>query len=94
MGAAVDALVTAQTVLEQNVLPMTAMYPIMRAAMENAALAIYLLAPSERDQRPRHTYLVADDDAQLRCTFSKPMGNIDAKVARTRARKEQLERQA
>lgn len=52
MGAAVDALQTLKFVaIENGVMPMTALYPILRAVVESAALAVYLLSPPSRDER-------------------------------------------
>ena len=70
MGAALDSLQTLRAlVLEAKVIPMTGLYPTLRAVVENAALAVYLLAPRERDERLRRTYRVAADETRLRRVF-------------------------
>lgn len=79
MGAAVDALQTLKFVaIENGVMPMTALYPILRAVVESAALAIYLLAPASRDERLRRSYLVAADDARLRSVYEGERGSTSA----------------
>jgi len=39
MATAADALRTVQSILKANEVPMTALYPLLRAAVENASLA-------------------------------------------------------
>jgi hypothetical protein len=83
MLAAVDALRTTQTILEpviagNGALPMSALYPILRAAIESAALAIYLLEPTSRDERLRRSYLVAAEDAKYNGSFAASMGNAES----------------
>lgn len=84
MSASLDALLTIKGVLQSNVLPMTALYPMLRAAIENAALAIYLLAPEARDERLRRTYIVAADDAKWRSAFEESLGKEGARERRQR----------
>lgn len=90
MATAADALKTVQAILETNSVPMTALYPLLRAAIENAALAIYLLAPADRDTRLMHSYQVADDDAKWRSVFATEIGSQDASATRTSASAEIL----
>ncbi|HTL41781.1 MAG TPA: hypothetical protein VL294_09930 [Pseudolysinimonas sp.] len=79
MGAAVDALQTLKFVaIENGVMPMTALYPLLRAVLESAALAIYLLSPPSRDERLRRSYLVAADDARLRSVYETERGSTSA----------------
>lgn len=79
MGAAVDALQTLKFVaIENGVIPMTALYPLLRAVVESAALAIFLLSPRSRDERLRRSYCVAADDARLRSIFEKQHANAGA----------------
>lgn len=51
INASWDALNTVRLVLKSNELPMTGMYPLLRAAIENAALAVWTLHPIARDER-------------------------------------------
>jgi hypothetical protein len=90
MATAADALRTIRAILETNEVPMTALYPLLRAAVENSALAIYLLAPAARDIRLVRTYQVADDDAKWRCVFATTLGQEDAWVTRMRSKAEIL----
>ncbi|MDO7883512.1 hypothetical protein [Antiquaquibacter soli] len=77
--AALDALMTVQLILEQNVIPMIGLYPLLRAAIENSALAIYLLEPVERDERLRRAYWVAAEDARLRYVHEREREAPDAR---------------
>jgi len=77
--AAVDALKAVQTILEPVIagtgsLPMSALYPMIRAAIESASLAIYLLEPTVRDERLQRSYLVAAEDAKYLSTFAEALG--------------------
>ena len=79
MFAAVDALKAVQTILEPVItgtgsLPMSALFPMIRAAIESASLAIYLLEPTGRDERLRRSYLVAAEDAKYLGTFGEALG--------------------
>ena len=79
MFAAVDALKAVQTILEPVIagtgsLPMSALSPMIRAAIESASLAIYLLEPTRRDERLRRSYLVAAEDAKYLGTFGDALG--------------------
>ena len=79
MFAAVDALMAVQTILEPVIagsgsLPMSALFPMIRAAIESASLAIYLLEPLDRDERLRRSYLVAAEDAKYLSTFGEALG--------------------
>jgi len=75
LNAAVDALQTIRVLMtEARVVPMMAIYPLLRMVIENAALAVYLLAPVDRDERLRRTYCVADDDARLRSVNEQERG--------------------
>jgi hypothetical protein len=78
MNAALDALMTIKLVLEANVLPMTALYPMLRAVIECGSLAVYLLAPADRDERLRRAYWVGEDDARWRSAFNTTQGAEDA----------------
>jgi hypothetical protein len=85
MTAAFDALRSVQTILESvidgtGMLPMSALYPVLRAAIESAALAIYLLEPAGRDERLRRSYLVAADDSKYNGTFAASIGNLNNTV--------------
>ena len=80
LGTAADALNTAQIILAPvedgtGGLPMTGLYPVLRAAIESAALAIYLLEPTDRDERLRRSYQVAAEDAKYQGTFATNTGN-------------------
>lgn len=75
MSAAVDALHHVQTVLRSVVsegagLPMSALYPVLRTAVESASLAIYLLEPTKRDERLRRSFWVAAEDAKYADSFA------------------------
>lgn len=79
MQSSVDALLAVSTLLEgviggTGALPMTALYPMIRTAIESAALAMYLLEPVSRDERLRRSYLVADADAMYNDMFTIGMG--------------------
>lgn len=78
LNAAVDSLITVKTILEpvargDAALPMSGLYPMLRAAIESGALAVYLLHPEERDERLRRSYWVADEDANYLDKFSRSM---------------------
>lgn len=88
MSAALDSLMTIQRILEVRELPMTALYPMLRAAIENASVAIYLLQPEDRDERLRRSFFVADDDAKWRSSFETSFGNPDAQTRRHNTRAE------
>ena len=93
MQIAWDALHTLQSILEEAIhkggeIPMAALYPILRAAIENSSLAIYLLEPTERDERLRRAYQVAYDDAKLRCNFATSLDNPAAPWTRARTKVE------
>ena len=80
ISASVDALLTVQTILEpvlagQGALTMSALYPVIRAALESASLAIYLLEPASRDELLRRSYLVAAEDAKYHDTYQESLGN-------------------
>lgn len=84
MSASVDALMAVQTILEPVLtgagdLPMSALYPVLRAALESASLAIYLLEPASRDERLRRSYLVAVEDAKYHDKFQESMGNPNSR---------------
>lgn len=92
MLAAADSLRAARTILErvldrQDALPMVALFPIVRTAMEGASLAIYLLGPLDRDERLRRSYYVAREDARLHDSFGRALGTGSGQVA-TRAEAE------
>ncbi|ANF31884.1 hypothetical protein A0130_09545 [Leifsonia xyli] len=78
MAASLDALLTARMVLEAGTLPMTALYPVFRAAIENASLAIYLLSPDARDDRLVRAYGIAADEAQKQFAFQASLGQDGA----------------
>lgn len=90
LNAAYDSLLTIKALLQSGDLPMTALYPILRAALENASLAIYLLESKVRDERLLRSYRIADDDAKWRCVFAAEIGNDHAWVSRARVRVEIL----
>ena len=80
LGTAADALNTVQLILEPVAngtggLPMTGLYPVLRAAIEGAALAIYLLEPKDRDERLRRSYQIAAVDAKYQGNFAALTGN-------------------
>jgi len=85
MSASLDSLLTVKSLLESNVLPMTALYPMLRSAIENAALAIYLLAPTERDERLRRSFFAAAEDAKYRAIFEESFGTPGGREKRDRA---------
>ena len=79
MFAAVDALMAVQTILKPVIagtgsLPMSALFTMIRAEIESASLAIYLLEPLDRDERLRRSYLVAAEDAKYLSTFGEALG--------------------
>lgn len=81
LGTAADALNTTQMILEPVAngtgrLPMTGLYPVLRAAIESAALAIYLLEPSDRDERLRRSFQIAAEDAKYQGTFFTNTGKV------------------
>jgi hypothetical protein len=96
MGMALDALQTVRRLLEagsgpeteteREPIPMASIYSLLRTAIENAALAVYLLAPEDRDVRLVRSYQVADDDARLRCSYATEMGSQLAPTTRARAK--------
>jgi hypothetical protein len=88
LNAAYDSLVAIRTLLETGELPMTALYPMLRAAIENASLAIYLLESKDRDERLLRSYRIADDDAKWRCVFATETGTEHAWVTRMLVRVE------
>ena len=56
MQVAVDSLLPVQAILETviagtAILPMSGLYPVLRAAIESEALPIFLLDPDDRDER-------------------------------------------
>ncbi|WP_426625347.1 hypothetical protein ACPPVW_04565 [Leifsonia sp. McL0607] len=74
MAASMDALLTARMILEAGTLPITALYPVFRAAIENASLGIYLLSPDARDERLVRAYGIAADEAHKQFEFQKSLG--------------------
>ncbi len=79
MSASMDALLAVKAILERAIdgtgeLPMAALYPMIRASIESASLAVYLLAPDLRDERLRRSYLVASVDARYHGTFAEDVG--------------------
>jgi len=75
----VDALLTVKTVLEpvadlKTELPMSGLYPMIRTAIESGSLALYLLDPTDRDERLRRSYWVAADDASWLEKFTQSTG--------------------
>lgn len=74
MIASLDALSTVRMVLASGTLPMTGLYPMLRAAIENAALALYLLGPEKRDERLLRAYGIAAEEAKYQCTFLDSLG--------------------
>ncbi len=92
LAASGDALRTLlEFILPEGNTPMTVLYPLLRAGLETAALALYLLAPDQRDERLRRTYCVADDDARLRCVHEKERGIEDTEDKRKARRDEILQ---
>lgn len=80
LQAANDALLTLRMlVIEHRTIPMTALYPLLRACIESASLAIYLLEPKLRDDRLRRAYSVAYEDARLRSVNEIERGVANAK---------------
>jgi hypothetical protein len=77
VAASLDAVCAIRALLETEKLPMTALYPLLRSAIENAALAIYLLEPESRDDRLRRSYRVAEDDAKGSSNFRDLMADDD-----------------
>lgn len=88
MNAAIDSLQTVQLILETNTIPMLGLYPLLRAAIESASLAVYMLAPTERDERLRRTYRVADDDARWQGRYGVEVGRPGAQAQRDKIRAE------
>jgi hypothetical protein len=89
MGASLDALMTLQTLLEPvlartGALPMTSLYPLLRSAIENASLAIYLLEPKSRDVRLLRSYKAAADDGKWQTVFMKEIGRENAECWKLR----------
>lgn len=72
INSSFDALKTVQFLLDRNprVLPMTGLYPLLRSAIENASLALYLLAPTERDERLRRAIREAAGEIALQRKFT------------------------
>lgn len=86
MLASADSLRAARTILErvldrQDALPMVALFPIIRTAMECASLAVYLLGPRERDERLQRSYYVAREDALRQDAFGRALGTGSGQVA-------------
>ena len=93
LTSGLDALLVIRAILEpvlerEAPLPMSGLYPVLRAAIESAALAIYLLAPADRDTRLRRSYLVADEDAKYQGVFAKEMDRADWNAGRVAAQRE------
>lgn len=70
-----DCLRTTQQILQAGELPMAALYPMLRSTIESSSLALFLIAPAERDERLRRSFWVAADDADLRKKFADSIGN-------------------
>lgn len=81
INAAVDATSTVQAVVgEAHVVPMTALYPVLRVAIENAALALHLLNPEERDTRLLRSFQAWADDASKQKQFRIAAGVEEAEA--------------
>ncbi len=73
LNSAVDALRTTRALLDtegQVTFPLMGLYPLFRAALENAALAVYLLAPESRDDRLERAFREIAGDVRLREKFA------------------------
>jgi len=76
VGAGTDALNTICAIIrDAGVLPMTGLYPLLRAAIENASLAIHLLAPEARDIRLTRAYRAMAEEVDKDARFVSAMGD-------------------
>ena len=79
IAAAVDGLLTVQSLIEDaETVPMTALYPVIRASIENASLALSMIEPVDRDERLLASYRAMADDAKRRRQFGASTGASDA----------------
>jgi hypothetical protein len=78
LSAAHSSLSTVRVVLEAGTMPMTGLYPLLRAAIESSSLAIYLLDPGSRDERLERFYRVAAEESRHRKNYQDAMGSSDA----------------
>ena len=78
LGAAVDSLNTIRAIIrDAGVLPMTGLYPLIRAAIENSSLAIHLIAPESRDVRLRRAYRAMAEEVDKQVRFLITMGQSE-----------------
>jgi hypothetical protein len=86
LNAALDALKTVRLLLDRDerVVPMTGLYPVLRAAVENASLAVYLLTPEHRDDRLRRVFREAAGEVKLQQMFALEIGATDTGAKRKR----------
>lgn len=63
IASALDHFLALDALVRTPPLPMAAPYTLMRAALENAALALWLLTPAERQERVIRCLLLQIDDA-------------------------------
>lgn len=79
IAAAVDSLLTVRSLIEDaRSVPMTALYPIIRSGIENAALALSMIEPTDRDDRLLASYKAMADDAKRQRQFYESSGVTDA----------------
>lgn len=79
ISAAVDGLLTVKSLIDDaETVPMTALYPVIRASIENASLALSMIEATDRDKRLEASYRsMADDVTRLR-QFNVSTGAVHA----------------
>lgn len=86
LSSSFDALRTVRLILDtqDRIIPMTGLYPLLRSGLENAALATYLLAPDERDERLLRAWREIAGEVRLQHKFRAQFDRSAADVTRTR----------
>lgn len=90
LNSSFDALRTVRLILdrEDRTYPMSGLYPLLRAGLENAALAAYLLGPKERDERLLRAWNEIAGEVRLQHKFSSHFDIERADTRRERWRTE------
>ena len=79
LNAAIDGLLTVKTLIQDaESVPMTALYPVLRASIENASLALSMIEPTDRDDRLLASFRAMADDAKRLRQFGVSTGVADA----------------
>lgn len=80
INAALDGLLTVRSmIVDAETVPMTALYPVLRASIENAALALSMIGPVDRDQRLLASYRAMAYDTKRQRQFLVNCGSPDAR---------------